>query len=1127
MSRVIRLSRRDWIFIAACAAVAIVSLLVISRWFGAAFPEASIEFQYDRATSRPIAQSVLTSQTLNTSRMKHTVVFDADQNARVFLERSLGLERASAAVKRDVRIWYWHHRWFRPLQEEEYSVDVAPTGEIVSYVRRIPESMAMGTVDQPSARRIAEGFLTGIGVPPARLDLVAQSERNLPHRVQRIFTWEVRSLRVAGAPYRHTVTVDGNSVTSYGQQLRVPETWMRSYQELRSKNQAAGAVDTVFLVITMLAALATFIVRLRRGDLHVRFLLVTGAIAVVLVGGVTANSIPSALADYDTTTSYPAFVGQIVVLTVLQSIGTAMLLMVVCGAGEVLYRERLPNQLAIPRLWSRRALTSKRVFQSLILGYTLVAFFIGYQTAFYIVASKFGAWAPADVPYDDMLNTAFPWIAVLFAGFFPAFSEEFISRAFSIPFFQRVLRSRIAAIVVAGFIWGFGHAAYPNQPFYIRGVEVGIAGIIIGLLMDRFGLLALLIWHYTVDAVYTALLLFRSGNPYYMTSAALASLVFAVPLIASIILYIRNRGFLPDDELTNATLPVAPPSEEVVTAVEVPLPAAIRITPARVALCVAAVAAAAILIALRPASPQDVVDYRTPKEQAKAMAAAQLEKMGQRQPQKTIAAPVTAFRSWERDSSREEGGAPDGFDEVAATYLVRRGVSVENLVRIMRTEVPAATWMVRSFTPAVKTEYFVEVDPRTSRVVGYHKYADERALGPRLEREAALAIALRAFPLYRVDPSRFELKEALAFQQPNRRDWLFHFEQHPPLAAEAVRRVSVRVMGGEVTQFATTIKVPDAVYREAHERTLANVLLMLLKIAGAVGALALVITGFVLAFRHRHFAWRRAAQIAAVLAVFPIADAVVRYESLLFRYDTSIAWDTFRVTMIVTSVMGVGLQILGIFLAIAGISAVVPYARFLATREARSRFGRAALVAAATAVALLITARELLRLLVRQFPAMASIDEFSIPDAVGLPIPSLFEVSSAIVTTVMFCGAVALYAAAVSGWRRTWIAPAVTAAIAFCLLVDPSSKPRELPLTLSAAAILALLAWVIARHILDGNALAWPVAVFVATLVQAAATLAGNTRPDLRVHAAILASLAVISIIWVGATPPAEVSDPM
>jgi membrane protease YdiL (CAAX protease family) len=1116
MTQRVRLTRRDWVFIAVCAAVALVSLLIITRFFSSTFPEASIEFRYDRATSRQIAERLLSEQKLDIRAMKHAAIFDADDTSRIFLERSLGLKRTNEILKREVRVWYWHHRWFRPLQEEEYSVDIAPTGELVSFTRKLPESRAMPAMDAAPARAAAEAFLNRNRVPIADLTLVAQSERALPKRIQRIFTWESRSIRPAGAPYRHIVTIDGDSVSSYGQQLKVPDHWLRSYAELRSKNELAGRVDTVFLIATMIAAVVVFVVRLRRGDMSVRFLLTIGAITAILVGGVAANTLPLALIGYDTTTSYAAFLASITFRAIIGSLGAAMLLIVICGAGEVLYRERLPQHLAIPKLWTRRALTSKRVFDSLILGYALVLFFICYQVVFYLVAEKFGAWSPAEVPYDNMLNTAIPWVAVLFAGFFPSFSEEFLSRAFSIPFFERVMRSRIFAIVFAGFLWGFGHATYPNQPFYIRGLEVGVAGVLLGFLMYRFGLLSLLIWHYTVDAVYTALLLLRSGNNYYIFSGSFAALVFAIPLVVSIAWYIRNRGFIPDDDLTNATMPVLPPSEAPAAAPDVSLPPPIAVTPARIAIAGAAAALAVIVIIWSPPSIDDVINYRIDNGRAKQIGAAHLRSYRQPLPQKVAAAPVSGFRNWEPQSPREEGGSPNGFDDVAATYMLRNGSSINNLIEIMRTRIQAATYTVRFFTPMEKTEYFVEVDPRTARAIGYHKYADEQASGPRLERDAALAIASRAFSTYGESVSSFEVKEALAFQQPNRRDWLFHFDERTPIVAQAYRRVTVRVMGNEVTQFATTVKVPDEVYREFYRQTLANVILTILRIVGMILGLALVVTGLIVSTRQSGFPWRRSLRLTVLLAIIPIAGALVRYESYLFRYDTSVAWNTFLAGLFTGLFTTAGLQILLIFVAIAGIYTVFPHAFALASREGVARFGRDAALGAVTAISVYVVGRALMQLLVLQFPSMAAIHEISIPDSIAVPLPSLFELLESIFDALMLSGAVALFVAAVRSWPKKWAAPVLTMAIVFCVSLNSRVSDREIALMVLTRIMLAVLVWVIARYILDGNILAWPVAAFTASLLQSATALAQNDRVDLRVHAAILFLIAVATLVALG-----------
>lgn len=1100
-----RLNRRDWLFIAVCAALAAVAIVVVARYFSTAFPEASIDFKYDRNGSKRVAEAFVPAQLRDA---KHAASFESDSNARIFLERSLGLERANRVMRDQVRVWSWHHRWFRPLQEEEVSVEVAPSGEVVSYRHVVPEDRAMPAGDAMAA---ANAFLDRAGARD--LTLVDESQRRLPKREQRIFTFESKSIRPAGAPYRHVVTVDGNVVTGYEQRLKVPDAWLRSYRELRSKNMAAGSVDAVLMAITMIAALVIFIVRLIRRDLRLRFVLAMGLTGLILTAGVALNSMPAQLAYYDTTTSYPAFLAQLAVMAGVESIGTAMLLIVICGAGEVLYRERLPNQLAIPRLWTPKALRSKRVFLGLILGYALVPLFIAYQVIFYLSARRVGAWAPAEVPYDDMLNSAFPWVMVLFAGFFPAVSEEFLSRAFSIPFFQKIVRSRLFAIVLAGFLWGFGHSTYPNQPFWIRGVEVGLVGVVAGFLMDRFGLLPLLIWHYTIDAVYTATLLFASGNRYYIATAAVSSLLFAVPLIAAIALYVRNRGFAPDDELSNSTMPVSqPPPRTEVARAAADLPPPRRVTARMLIVCAIAIALAAAAIAFRAPSPSDVIDYRIDGARAKQLAQAHV-----RGPfPYVIATPIEGFRWWDRQSPREDGGAPAGFDDVAATYLVQNGLSIRDLNRIFRERLEAATWVVRFFTPMKKEEIFVDVDPRTARVISYHKYQDEANPGPSLPQAEALGIARRAFASYGVDASAFELKEALSFQQPSRRDWLFHFEERTPLHASAFRRVSVRVAGSEVTQFNKHVHVPESVRRDAETQTFLNVVLMLMKIAGFVTLLAMIVTGIILASRAHGLPWRRPLRWTLLLSLIPIAAQIAQYESMLFGYNTSVAWETFRVRLATDFARNVGLQAGLLFLALAGLEAAVPYARSLVTREGRARFGRSAAVGAVTAVAILVVADVAFGWLELAFPRTAQVS-LHVPSAIATPFPSLIDAAQAMIFAVIASGAIALYPLAL----RKHIAP-ITIAAVFCVSVDMSATTAQVPLMLVRALIVALLTWVIARYVLGANPLAWPLAVFLTLTLQTAFVLITNHRADLIAHGVGLIVIALGAIAWMAVPRSAD-----
>jgi hypothetical protein len=62
-----------------------------------------------------------------------------------------------------------------------------------------------------------------------------------------------------------------------------------------------------------------------------------------------------------------------------------------------------------------------------------------------------------------------------------------------------------------------------------------------------------------------------------------------------------------------------------------------------------------------------------------------------------------------------------------------------------------------------------------------------------------------------------------------------------------------------------------------------------------------------------------------------------------------------------------------------------------------------------------------------------------------------------------------------------------------------------------------LLAWVVARYVLDGNPLAWPLTVFIGSLLQTASVLLQNHRPDLIANGVALIVFAAVAVAWVAA----------
>ena len=900
-----KLTRKDFAFIGGCVLVAAVSLAVGVHYFYRAFPEASIDFRVTRDEAKVQAADFLAARGFDLADYRHSAIFRYDNQTKTFLERELGLEGATQVIGDPVQLWRWSNRWVRELEKEEFQATVTTSGKLVSFSHLIEEEAPGASLAEAEAHRLAATFLTGeLGHDLAALDFVEAQALERPNRIDYTFNWKLRDFAVGDAHYRFYVRIQGDQIGGFGEYLKIPEAWERDYAELRSRNETTGLVAGTLLLLTVLAMLVSFFSGVRARDIRWKTAAIFGAIAAVLTLLAQLNNLPLTSFSYDTTDTYGSFLTGQLLNSLFAAAAQGIFIFFLTAAAEPLYRRYYANQIQIGGQFTPAGLRTKRFLLGTILGLAMTPAFLAYQVLFYITAEQFGAWSPADIPYSEMINTYIPWIMVLLIGFMPAVSEEFISRAFSIPFLHKYLKSRWAAVVIAGLIWGFAHASYPQQPFYIRGIEVGIGGIIVGYIFLRFGILAPLVWHYTIDALYTSLILFRSSNSYFIVSAALSAGLMLLPLAVALVLYLRQRRFAdPTPLLNKSAAPAAP--EAGVDEPTAPQPAATAPTFAytplskrRMGWAAAVVVASLGFFALDYEKPLNFVDVRLTQAEAKAKAIEHLAAAG------TDASAYEVVTYYQNQP-----------DAMAIRYILERD-SVAVVNRLYQEDLLASLWVTRFFRYGEKEEYRVAVHPEDGSLYSINHLLAEEAEGADLEEAQAQAIAVEHLRTYGLDPERLELKEASSEKLPNRRDHRFVFEavEGDERNVDELRyRVRVNVAGDEPVSIYRFLKVPEDWQRERQEsttlKTALSGLLIVLIAAVVLHGLWLLVRRV----RNEGLAWAPLVKIAAIGAAFLLLDFLNGLSVVERAYDTRLTLSIFTITQILNFVLGslgVGLMIL-------------------------------------------------------------------------------------------------------------------------------------------------------------------------------------------------------------------------
>jgi membrane protease YdiL (CAAX protease family) len=1123
-----RLDRNDAKVLLIWILAGILGAGVAYRYFYRAFPEASVEFKVPRADALAVAKQFAAAQGAQIGQYDSSIVFDVDDTAKTYLEREVGLQQANQMMASEVHIWYWQTRFFRPLQKEEFDVRVDPAGGIVGYDHELEEAAPGAHLDRAAAQTAAESFLRDTLHTDLSLYDFREQEANLTERPARrdwSFSWERRGFYAKDATYRLTVTLAGDRVSGYYEFLKVPEAWSRDYEHLRSSNNVLEFIALIPYAFLMGGCLYVIVSLGRRGLLEWRFGLALGIFLTVLFFIMTMNQWPLDRAAYDTNTPYSSFFLSEVGKAALLSVASALLVVLAIVPGEPLYRIFQPDKLRLDVGFRLPGIRTKEFFRANVIGICLAAAHIGYITVFYIISRKLGAWAPQDLNYENVVSTYVPWIYPLTIGIYAATSEEFLFRLFAIPFLLRATKSRFLAIVLPAFFWGFLHSNYPQEPAYIRGLEVGLIGIVAGLVMLRWGIWATLIWHYTVDAFLISTSLLRSHGAYLRVSGAVVGGAALIPLAIAAFSYISRGGFVTDASLLNSARPVGvPPMEEMhveaeQAAPEISAPAsAPEISESHAAMSSGALATliacgvlgVALLVGVKREAIGDFVRFPVDAQQAAERANEDLRQINVDPTIYHHATTVTYT-----------------FDDHVNEYL-RRAIGIPATNRIYRDQVPSAFWTVRYFRDSQNEEYVLVLQPDGS-LHSVHHTLDEKAPGANLSREEAQARA-EVFLRDRksVNLADWNLVETHTDKKPARTDHFFEWEQKATLAAAAGQpaaagahiRMQLQVQGNEVSGYRIYIKIPET-WRDAESRTTPAQMAQSFARMGVIAvALITVLVIFLRSLKSPDVArvpWRPLGRLSVLMLLAGIVIYVDRIPQLLMNYPTSSPLVAFYVILFITMIFIVAIYLAGAVLLL-GLSwffleRVFGPGHIPAWRGLKAAYFRDAFCLALFGSAAVMGLSRLPALFAR-WPLWRHSLGASVPMNLDSLNPAAGALASSIAAAFLAVGFLGLAAGMIAAYvRESWMRGALMllyAALMATNVATPGAFFREAAFHLVTIAAL----WYGITHIARFNVLGYFLLAATITLVPAAVDLLEQPNPSFHANGYGVLAFALAILAW-------------
>jgi hypothetical protein len=524
-------------------------------WFQYSYPQMALSnFFIDRNKAVVLAQNYLQERSINVHDYKVASVFETDESASRYLQKTIGYEKLISFLKEnDYDLFYWLVRFFKEGEKEEYRVVVSSaTGKIISYKHTIEETASRKTVTKEDALVRAIDFLkTNFNFNPDEYTIKGSLSNVFDNRTDYAFSWTKNSVNIPWSTQPNdgtgklvaSVTISGEEILSFWKgNFTIPEPFDRALDRYRNVSRNISTVLYFFYLFLMAVCIYYLIAQRHHLAMHAtkRFY-ISFAIAMFVFHFISnLNDFQAVLFNYRTTSPFQDYVWRYWMNSIRETALFSVSLVIVALAGELFHYESFRKKKEGAFLYYiQTTFLSRHVSGLLIIAYLTCIIMLGLQAIITHFGQLYlGVWT--EHSWFESVSTAYiPFISAFFIAFSSSTFEEIFYRLFCTSYLKRYLHGTIVAVILTSLLWGFAHTSYPVYPMWFRGVEVTCMGLFLSYIYFQFGIVTVMAAHFLFNAFWQSagFILGKSDPAYFYGAVFLLSL----PFLWAVTAFLLNR----------------------------------------------------------------------------------------------------------------------------------------------------------------------------------------------------------------------------------------------------------------------------------------------------------------------------------------------------------------------------------------------------------------------------------------------------------------------------------------------------------------------------------------------------------------------------------------------------------